>query len=67
MIHARSLDVKRNTVGDHHPLLCQTYTCLSVIETLRGDEEKALQYNQLAVDIYKVHDDRDIGIQSLYM
>ncbi|XP_061197939.1 TPR repeat-containing protein DDB_G0287407-like [Saccostrea echinata] len=48
-----SLDVKRNTVGNHHPLLCQTYISLSVIETLRNNNLKALEYNQLAAEIYK--------------
>ncbi|XP_022344302.2 TPR repeat-containing protein DDB_G0287407-like [Crassostrea virginica] len=51
-----SLDVKRNTVGDHHPLLCQTFTCLSAIETLKGNLEKALEYSQKAAEIYKRND-----------
>jgi hypothetical protein len=46
--------VKKNTVGDYHPILCQTYTCQSVIQTVLGNHEKALEYNQLAVDIFKV-------------
>lgn len=41
-------------MGDHHPLLCQTYASQSVIESLRGHEEKALEYNQLAMEICRV-------------
>ncbi|XP_062578941.1 TPR repeat-containing protein DDB_G0287407-like isoform X2 [Saccostrea cucullata] len=48
-----SLDVKRNTVGNRHPLLCQTYVSLSFIETSKNNYQKALEYNQLAAEIYR--------------